>query len=60
MPTDPQTARPRLTATTPVSATCHAGKDGECNWVNCPQDRDGEPEKSGRFCPLPGWGDDDE
>ena len=31
---------------------CHAGWDGECNWNECPQERDGEPEKSGRHCPL--------
>lgn len=50
----------RLTAETPVDQMCHAGKDGECTWSKCPQDRDGEPEKTGRFCPLPGWGDEDE
>lgn len=31
---------------------CHAGSDGECNWSKCPQIKDGEPEKSGRHCPL--------
>lgn len=31
---------------------CQAGKDGECNWHECPQARDGEPAKSGRACPL--------
>lgn len=31
---------------------CHAGKDGDCIWKNCPQLRDGEPVKSGRRCPL--------
>lgn len=31
---------------------CHAGRDGECNWVGCPQLRDGEPEATGRHCPL--------
>ena len=31
---------------------CHAGCDGECTWEHCPQIRDGEPEKSGRHCPL--------
>lgn len=49
----------RLTWDTPVDQMCRAGKDGECNWCNCPQERDGEPARSGRFCPLPGWGDDD-
>lgn len=37
---------------------CRAGKDGECNWAECPQNRDGEPAKSGRHCPGKGWGDD--
>lgn len=32
--------------------TCHAGTDGDCNWKNCPQICDGEPEKTGRHCPL--------
>lgn len=31
---------------------CHGAKDGECYWEGCPQDRDGEPTKSGRHCPL--------
>jgi hypothetical protein len=34
-------------------AKCQAGCDGECCDKRCPQIRDGEPEKSGRFCPLP-------
>jgi len=31
---------------------CHAGRDGECCWPYCPQLRDGEPEATGRHCPL--------
>ena len=31
---------------------CHAGQDGDCIWEHCPQNRDGEPMKSGRHCPL--------
>lgn len=31
---------------------CHADCDGECDWSECPQIRDGEPHKSGRHCPL--------
>ncbi len=31
---------------------CHSCSDGECFWKDCPQLRDGEPEKSGRHCPL--------
>ncbi len=38
--------------TRPLSDGCHSGKDGECNWSGCPQERDGEPAKSGRHCPL--------
>lgn len=35
---------------------CHASlKDGECFDWRCPQLRDGEPEKSGRDCPLETW-----
>ena len=35
--------------------TCQSGQDGECNWEECPQARDGEPMKTGRHCPL--WKD---
>lgn len=31
---------------------CKANRDGECNWLDCPQIKDGEPVKSGRHCPL--------
>lgn len=31
---------------------CHAQSDGDCDWEGCPQLRDGEPERSGRSCPL--------
>jgi len=31
---------------------CHANNDGDCYWKNCPQLKDGEPEKTGRHCPL--------
>lgn len=37
---------------------CRAGMDGECNHPLCPQTLANEPEKSGRFCPLPHWSDD--
>ena len=37
---------------------CHANRDGDCNWNLCPQNRDGEPMKSGRSCPL--WAEPDE
>lgn len=46
-----------LTAPEP---SCHAGKDGDCIWEECPQLRDDEPEKSGRSCPLEDWERDDE
>lgn len=39
---------------------CHASmSDGECDAPTCPQLRDGEPEKTGRHCPLDTWVDDD-
>lgn len=31
---------------------CHSDMDGDCSWKRCPQNRDGEPHKSGRHCPL--------
>lgn len=35
---------------------CEAARsDGECNWTECPQTRDGEPMATGRTCPLPWW-----
>jgi len=36
----------------PDAATCHADRDGDCSWRECPQLRDGEPKKTGRHCPL--------
>lgn len=35
----------------PIIPHCHAGRDGECDWDDCPQERDGEPRKTGRYCP---------
>jgi hypothetical protein len=37
---------------------CHAEKDGSCNWLECPQLRDAEPQTTGRDCPY--WNDVDE
>ena len=31
---------------------CASGSDGDCFHVQCPQNRDGEPHKTGRHCPL--------
>lgn len=31
---------------------CQANRDGDCSWGACPQDLDGEPQKTGRHCPL--------
>lgn len=31
---------------------CRGGRDGECQWWLCPQIQAGEPQKSGRHCPL--------
>lgn len=65
-----QTADPKLyEAVKRAADMCHAGKDGECHWSRCPQIRDGYCDANGnpilllgrehRFCPLPGWGDDE-
>ena len=50
--------KPKDLPTEPVY--CRAGSDGDCYWKLCPQERDGEPEKSHRHCPLDTRGDDDE
>ncbi len=34
------------------SGYCHAHKDGDCTDSECPQNRDGEPGKTGRHCPI--------
>ena len=34
------------------AAYCRAAQDGDCIWDGCPQERDGEPRKTGRHCPL--------
>ena len=34
---------------------CASNRDGECSHKDCPQNRDGEPLKSGRHCPLDNW-----
>lgn len=36
----------------PFLTSCAAGRDGECNDPRCPQLRDGEPQASGRHCPI--------
>jgi hypothetical protein len=33
-------------------ARCQGSNDGDCYWVNCPNNRDGEAHKTGRHCPL--------
>jgi hypothetical protein len=35
-----------------ITPRCQSGQDGECSWNRCPQERDGEPTKTGRHCPL--------
>jgi hypothetical protein len=39
---------------------CAADSDGDCNALHCPQLRDGEPAKSHRCCPLPGYDGENE
>lgn len=35
-----------------IGEYCHSQRDGDCNWQHCPQNKDGEPMKTGRHCPL--------
>lgn len=35
-----------------VGEYCQSQRDGDCIWQHCPQNRDGEPRKTGRHCPL--------
>jgi transcriptional regulator with XRE-family HTH domain len=35
-----------------ASCGCHADRDGDCRWAECPQLRDDEPATSSRHCPL--------
>lgn len=35
-----------------IGQYCHSQRDGDCIWIHCPQNRDGEPVRSGRHCPL--------
>lgn len=46
-------------ANAPKTENCHAASDGDCFWKSCPQQRDGEPHKSGRHCPLDNRQDED-
>lgn len=40
--------------------SCASDRDGECHHPDCPQIRDGEPDKSDRTCPLwRGYTDED-
>jgi len=41
------------------STHCQAARDGDCDWKLCPQERDGEPSRSGRHCPLDDWKESD-
>ncbi len=50
---------PRIPVTDPrhqhyygAGSQCHAAEDGDCIWKDCPQNRDGEPYKTGRHCPI--------
>jgi hypothetical protein len=44
----------------PKPQTCQSDRDGDCDWKDCPQLRDGEPVATGRSCPLYDWEDVDE
>lgn len=62
MPTDAYTtwlAEVRRVAALRAMQQCHARRDGTCWTTHCPQRRDGEPQRSGRPCPLPHWLEED-
>lgn len=46
----------------PELTSCAADCDDMCDHPKCPQNRDGEPAKTGRHCPLhdPAWRDGDD
>ena len=46
----------------PELTSCAADCDDMCDHPKCPQNRDGEPTKTGRHCPLhdPAWRDGDD
>ena len=46
--------RPAEAMPSPEPMGCQSGRDGDCNWNKCPQNRDGEPSASDRHCPLDG------
>jgi len=35
-----------------LDTDCRSASDGDCDWSECPQLRDGEPKATGRHCPL--------
>lgn len=41
-----------------IGQDCHATRDGDCYWDRCPQNREGEPGKTGRHCPLDRYDDE--
>lgn len=41
-------------ATQPLTR-CQSNSDGECDHHDCPQIKDGEPQATGRSCPLYPW-----
>lgn len=49
---NPSTRETEFTERIATGERCHACRDGDCIDDRCPQNRDGEPVKSGRHCPL--------
>ena len=43
-----------------IANNCQSDCDGHCEWSHCPQLRDGEPDKTGRHCPLDHRGEEGE
>lgn len=60
MPTDKdrEKAGPDIVARYAKGERCHAQRDGDCNYIECPQNRDNEPRNTGRHCPLDPPADD--
>jgi hypothetical protein len=50
MPNNPLSPR-RLDLQRRIMTRCQADDDGYCDWKDCPQLRDNEPDATGRHCP---------
>jgi len=48
-----------MNPTTPDHPHCHAGKDGHCNWGDCPQEANNRANYQ-EYCPLAALDDAEE